>query len=234
MQAADMSEAAITESGAGQLEARRRLLRRGTGLEWFTVIYNVVEAAIAITAGIIAGSVALVGFGLDSFIEIAAGATILWRLREEMRLGDKVTRKHHSFLEQRASRIIAFTFFALAAYILIQAAYDLVTADAAAGSPVGIALAAASLAVMPALATMKIRLARRLGSRSMESEAMETWICVYLSLILLAGLGLNAAFGWSWADPVAALAMLPFVLKEGWEAWEDGEDHEKEADGDGR
>lgn len=219
---------------AVQMESRRPLLRRGVRLEWFTVIYNVAEAAVAIAAGIIAGSVALVGFGLDSFIEIAAGMTILWRLREELGLGHNVTRAHHSLLEQRASRIIAVTFFALAAYILVQALYDLAAGEAAAESPVGIGLAAASLAVMPVLATMKIRLARRLGSRSMESEAMETWICVYLSLILLAGLGLNAAFGWSWADPIAALAMLPFVLKEGLEAWEGEEDEEDEGDADDR
>lgn len=211
------------------IETRHQLLRRGVRLEWFTITYNVIEAAIAVVAGIAAGSIALIGFGLDSFIEIAAGATILWRLRDELRLGHRVTRVRHSFLERRASRIIGVTFFALAAYILMQALYDLTVGSRAAESPVGIVLAAASLAVMPVLATMKIRLARRLGSRSMEAEAMETWICVYLSLILLLGLGLNAAFGWSWADPLAALAMLPFVLREGWEAWE-GEAAEPEGD----
>jgi divalent metal cation (Fe/Co/Zn/Cd) transporter len=204
---------------------REPLLRRGVKLEYFTIIYNVIEAAIAITAGIIAGSVALIGFGLDSFIEIAAGATILWRLKGELILGHAEPAARHSFLEQRASRIIGVTFFALALYILVQAGYDIAVGEAATESPAGIALAAASLVVMPVLATMKIRLARQLGSKSMEAEAMETWICVYLSLILLAGLGLNAAFGWSWADPLAALAMLPFVLKEGWEAWE-GEDED--------
>lgn len=207
--------------------SRPQLLRRGVKLEYFTVGYNAAEAAIAITAGIAAGSVALVGFGLDSFIEIAAGATILWRLRSELAVADSLEPTRHSFLERRASRIIGATFFALAAYIVIQAGYDLALGEQAAESPVGLALAAASLAVMPVLATMKLRLARRLESKSMESEAMETWICVYLSLILLAGLGLNAVFGWSWADPLAALAMLPLVLKEGWEAWEGEDDGEE-------
>lgn len=206
-------------------QSRQRLLRRGVRLEYFTIGYNLAEAAIAIGAGLAAGSIALIGFGLDSFIEIAAGATILWRLRGELRGGYDAAARH-SFLEQRASRIIGATFFALAVYILAQAGYDLALGDEAGESPVGIGLAAASLAVMPVLATMKLRLARRLGSKAMESEAMETWVCVYLSLILLAGLGLNALFGWSWADPLAALTMLPFVLKEGWEAWEGEEDEE--------
>lgn len=218
----------MTTAAADTREASRpQLLRRGVKLEYFTVGYNAVEAAIAITAGMAAGSVALVGFGLDSFIEIAAGATILWRLRSELAVADSLEPTRHSFLERRASRIIGATFFALAIYIVIQAGYDLTLGERAAESPMGIALAAASLAVMPVLATMKLRLARRLESKSMESEAMETWICVYLSLILLAGLGLNAVFGWSWADPLAALAMLPLVLKEGWEAWE-GEDDDEE------
>lgn len=208
--------------------ARQRLLRRGVKLEYFTVGYNAVEAAIAIAAGIAAGSVALVGFGLDSFIEIAAGATILWRLRSELAAAESLPSTRHSFLERRASRIIGATFFALAVYIMAQAGYDLALGERAAESPVGIALAMVSLAVMPVLATMKIRVARSLGSRSMESEAMETWICVYLSLILLAGLGLNVLFGWSWADPLAALAMLPLVLKEGWEAWEGEDDDDDE------
>jgi cation diffusion facilitator family transporter len=207
-----------------QHDRRQALLRRGVKLEYFTVIYNVVEAAIAVTAGVIAGSLALIGFGLDSLIEIAAGGTILWRLKGELRLGQAPPAARHSFLEKRASRIIGVTFFALALYILVQAVYDLAAGSEASASPVGIALAIASLLIMPILASMKIRLARRLGSKSMESEAMETWICVYLSLILLVGLGLNAAFGWSWADPMAALAMMPLVLKEGWEAWEEGAD----------
>lgn len=205
----------------GHSEPRQALLHRGVKLEYFTIIYNVVEAAIAITAGIVAGSVALVGFGLDSFIEIAAGATIVWRLKSELGLSHAEPSGRHSFLEQRASRIIGITFFFLALYILVQAGYDLALGEAAKESPAGIVLAAASLAIMPVLAAMKLRLARLLGSKSMESEAMETWICVCLSLILLVGLGLNATFGWSWADPLAALAMLPLVLKEGLEAWED-------------
>lgn len=210
---------------AGSSATRQPLLRRGIRLEYFTIGYNVAEAAVAVGAGLAAGSVALMGFGLDSFIEVAAGAAVLWRLKAETRdAAGGVSTARHSFLERRASRIVGITFFALALYILAQAAYDLYLGGQASESRAGIVLAAVSLAVMPVLATMKTRLARRLGSKSMESEAMETWVCVYLSLILLAGLGLNAVFGWSWADPLAALAMLPLVLKEGWEAWEEGDD----------
>jgi divalent metal cation (Fe/Co/Zn/Cd) transporter len=207
------------EAGKGT-QKRNQLLKRGARLEYFTIGYNIIEAAVAVTAGFIAGSIALVGFGLDSLIEVTAGAAVLWRLKREMRpaslLGDD-----HSALERRALFIVGITFFTLAIYIIAEAGYDLIAGKQAEESIAGIILAAVSLMVMPLLALGKQRTAHALGSRSLASDAMETWICSYLSLVLLAGLGLNAALGWAWADPVAALAMLPLVIREGWEALEE-------------
>lgn len=197
---------------------RSLYLNRGIRLEVMTVAYNGVEAAVAIGAGVAAGSVALVGFGFDSLIEIAAGSTMLWRLRKESRLRRSLDDEEHSTLEKRASFIIGITFFALAVYILAEAGYKLIAAEGTGESLVGIILAAVSLAIMPFLAYSKQRVATALGSRSLASDAKETWVCSYLSFVLLAGLLLNALFGWPWADPLAALAMLPLVLREGWDA----------------
>jgi divalent metal cation (Fe/Co/Zn/Cd) transporter len=200
---------------------RSKLLARGMVLEYFTIGYNTIEALVAVTAGVLAGSVALIGFGLDSVIEIAAGTTLLWRLRHEARAGAAISEDEHSSLERRALLIIGLTFFALAAYIAVESGFKLLTGSSAEESVPGIVLAIASLAIMPVLAFLKQRTARGLGSQALAADAMETWVCSYLSLVLLAGLGLNAAFGWGWADPLAALAMLPLVLREGWEAIEE-------------
>lgn len=210
---------------------RRPLLRRAVWLEYFTVAWNVVEAAIAVTAGVIAGSIALIGFGLDSLIEVTAAAALLWRLKKELR-GGELSDDEHSALERRALLVVGLTFFALALYILIEAGYNLASGREAAESPVGIALAAVSLAVMPALALAKQRLARRLNSSALASDAMETWICSYLSLVLLVGLGLNVLFEWGWADSLAALAMLPLIVKEGWEAIEEAREEAGEGEED--
>lgn len=215
---------AVTTAGSD----RRPLLRRAVWLEYFTVGWNVVEAVIAVTAGIIAGSIALIGFGLDSLIEVTAAAALLWRLKKELR-GGELSDDEHSALERRALLVVGLTFFALALYILIEAGYNLASGREAAESPVGIALAAVSLAVMPALALAKQRLARRLKSSALASDAMETWICSYLSLVLLVGLGLNVLFEWGWADSLAALAMLPLIVKEGWEAIEEAREEEDES-----
>ena len=200
---------------------RSTILRRGVRLEYFTIGYNAFEGIVAVGAGVAAGSVALVGFGLDSVIEIAAGAALLWRLKREERHGAGLSREDHSALERRALYIVGLTFFALSIYILLEAGYKLVSGGGAEESTVGIILAAASLLIMPALAFLKQRTAHSLDSRALAADAMETWVCSYLSLVLLAGLGLNAVFGWSWADPIAAVAMLPLIAKEGWEALEE-------------
>lgn len=207
--------------------ARNALLRRGILLEYFTIGYNTVEAVVAVGAGLAAGSIALVGFGLDSLIEITAGATLLWRLKRERRSG-ALDGEDHSSLERRALFIVGLTFFALAVYILIEAGYNLISGKEAETSNLGLILAIASIIIMPVLALSKQRVARSLGSKALAADAKETWICSYLSVVLIAGLGLNAALGWSWADPLAALAMLPLVLSEGWEAIEEARDEDQD------
>jgi len=174
---------------------RARLQRRGVRLEWFTVTWNVIEAAVAITAGVITGSVALVGFGVDSGIEVVAASALLWRFRQARA---DATDKEHSAAERRALYIVSGTFFLLAAYISFEAVTALANNDEPETSRVGVVLAVVSLIVMPTLAYAKQRTGRALGSRALEADAVETWVCAYLSLALLAGVGLHAAFGWWW------------------------------------
>lgn len=208
----------MQQEAAPTLGGRERLHRRGIRLEWLTISWNVVEAFVAIGAGVAAGSVALVGFGVDSGIEIASASALLWRLK---RAGPEASGAEESAAERRALHVVAATFFLLAAYITVEAVGALAQGDAPQSSAVGVALAAVSLAVMPTLAYLKQRTARELGSRALEADAAETWVCAYLSLALLAGVGLFAAFGWAWADPLGALAMVPVVLWQGWETLED-------------
>jgi divalent metal cation (Fe/Co/Zn/Cd) transporter len=187
-------------------------LRRALWLVALTLAYNVVEAAIAVWAGTEAGSIALLGFGLDSVIECAAAAVLLWRLTVEVRGGDE---ERVETAERRSLRFVGLTFLALASYVLVESILTLSSGDRPSSSLVGIVLAAVSLMVMPLLAWMKLRTARRLGSAALEAEAKETLACAYLSFALLVGLALNAALGWWWADPVAALAMVPWLVREG-------------------
>jgi cation diffusion facilitator family transporter len=203
---------------ATTLTRREALHRRGIRLEWFTISWNVVEAVVAIGVGIAVGSVALVGFGADSGIEVMSAVALLWRLK---RAGPNATETEESSAERRALHLVAATFFLLALYIGIEATGALLTGEAPETSTAGVVLAAVSLAVMPTLAYLKQRTGRELGSRALEADAMETWVCAYLSLALLAGVGLYAAFGWEWADPVGALAMLPVVRWQGWETLEE-------------
>ena len=196
---------------------RANLLRHALRLEALTIGWNVLEAVVAITAGALAGSIALVGFGLDSVIETVAAATLYRRLRAEI---GGVTAQEVASQEQRALRVVGITFLALAAYILFEAGSTLWTQEAPGTSAVGIGLAALSLVVMPILAFAKLKAGRRLGSRALIGDSKETFVCSYLSLSLLLGLGANALFGAWWADPVAALCMLPWVVKEGFEALE--------------
>jgi divalent metal cation (Fe/Co/Zn/Cd) transporter len=188
------------------------LIRRALWLVGLTLAYNLVEAGVAIWAGTDAGSVALLGFGLDSVIECAASAVLLWRLSVELGGGEdeRVERA-----ERGSHRFVGLTFLALAAYVLVEAVLTLISGNHPAGSPVGIVLAAISLVVMPLLAGTKLRTAKKLGSGALEVEAKETLACAFLSFALLVGLALNAAAGWWWADPVAALAMVPWLAREG-------------------
>jgi divalent metal cation (Fe/Co/Zn/Cd) transporter len=193
--------------------ARAALLRRGIRLEGLTVGYNALEGLIAIGAGLAAGSVALVGFGVDSVIEVTSGGLLWWRMRAELGsapLGPAV--------EARAARWAGMLLLALAVYLIVESARRLLRQDRPEESIVGIGLMVASLVVMPLLARAKLRTADALGSRALRADAHETIVCAWLSLTTLCGLALNAAFGWWWADPVAALAMVPLVVREGAEA----------------
>lgn len=198
-------------------------LRRGIALEGVTVGYNALEGIVAIAAGIAAGSVALTGFGIDSVIEVTSGAILWWRLRAELGsapLGPTV--------ERRAARGAGLLLLALGVYIMTDSARVLLTGSRPESSPIGIVLTTLSLIVMPLLARRKLRVAASLGSRALRADAHETIVCAWLSATTLIGLGLNAVLGWWWADPVAALAMLPLIVREGLEAWR-GEANEGEA-----
>jgi divalent metal cation (Fe/Co/Zn/Cd) transporter len=201
------------------------MLRRGLRLEVFTIQWNVLEALVAVGAGWWAGSIALVGFGLDSVIETISATALYLRLRGEIAGG---TEKEAEARERKALWVVGVTFFLLSAYIVFEAVSTLWAQEPPDVSAVGIGLAALSLLVMPYLALMKHRTGKALGSRALVADAKETFVCSYLSLTLLVGLGLNAAFGWWWADPIAALAMLPLILHEGWEAIEEGREASSE------
>lgn len=191
---------------------RSALLKRGRRLEIFTIAYNSAEGIIAVSAGLFAGSIALVGFGFDSFIEVLSGSTLLWRLN---------TKRDHEDAERSeriALKIVGISFFLLAAYVLFDSGKSLVRHEEPAESVPGIILAAVSLIVMPLLVRAKRKVAQSIGSRALQSDAAQTKVCTYLSAILLGGLALNALFGWWWADPMAAIGMLPIIVSEGWEA----------------
>jgi divalent metal cation (Fe/Co/Zn/Cd) transporter len=191
---------------------RAQAARVGRRLQYVTMAWNSAEAVVALTAGFFAGSIALVGFGFDSVIEVTSGAAALWRLGHD---SDEVKREA---AERRSLRIIGICFLILAAYVLFESAGGLVEGKAPQRSIVGIIIAALSLAVMPLLVRYKRQVARRLTSGALEAETRQTRLCAYLSAILLAGLGLNAWWGWWWADPVAGLGMVPLIAWEGLEA----------------
>jgi divalent metal cation (Fe/Co/Zn/Cd) transporter len=193
-------------------EMRDRLIRRGLHLEYLTLAWNLLEAVIAVSAGILAGSIALVGFGVDSVIEMSSGAILLWRLVSDR---DEESRER---IEARALQLVGASLLALAAYVAIEAAKTLIEGEAPHTSYIGIGLAIASLIVMPLLARAKRRVAAGIASRALVADSRQTDICAWLSAILLAGLVLNAWLGWWWSDPAAALLMLPFIAKEGIEA----------------
>lgn len=195
---------------------RAALLRSALRLEYLTVGWNVVEAGVAITAGAIAGSTALVGFGGDSVVESLSGAVLIWRLWVERRGGGGERAEQ---VERRARRLVAVSMWVLAVYVAAQSILGLANGEGAEASPVGIGLAVASLAVMWLLARAKRERARDLHSHALEADAVQTRICWQLSAVLLAGLALNAAFAWWWVDGTAALGMAVLIAREGWEAW---------------
>ena len=201
-------------------ESRKSLLEKGWRLQIVTVAWNVLEGIIAVAAGIVAGSVALTGFGVDSFIETASGAVVGWRLHRELH-GHSLASAEH--LERRASRVAGALLIALSIFIFVGAGRRLLGfGEPAQESTVGIVLTAVSLAVMPFLGRAKLKTARELGSSAMRADAYETIACAWLSFATLACLVLNALFGWSWVDPLAALVLVPLILREGWESWQEG------------
>lgn len=191
---------------------RAALTRRGRRLEYVTLAWNALEGVVAITAGAIAGSVSLTAFGIDSVIELTSGAALLWRLAAD---SDAELRERN---EKRALRIVGVCFLALAVYIVFESGSDLWLRRSPGRSWPGIVLACASLIAMPLLSRAKRRVARQLGSAAMRADAKQTEFCAWLSGILLAGLVLNAAFGMWWADPGAALVMVPLIVREAVEA----------------
>jgi divalent metal cation (Fe/Co/Zn/Cd) transporter len=202
----------ISRSRGPDPDRRGALAQRIRLLVAATITYNAVEAAVALTAGTLASSTALIGFGLDSVIEVSSAATVAWQF----------SAREHAVREARektALRIIALSFFALAAYIAVDAVHALTGTGEATRSLPGIVLAALSLFVMPVLSAAQRRAGRELGSASAVADSKQTLLCTYLSVVLLIGLVLNATIGWSWADPVAALVIAAVALKEGRDAW---------------
>ena len=194
------------------MSARAESVQRGLNLEYVTVAWNVLEAAVALTAGAVAGSIALIGFGLDSVIEVSSGAILLWRLSCDRDL------ERRELMERRARRLVGVTLLALAAYVAADSLFSLTRREAPERSVPGIVLAALSLIVMPLLARSKRKVAAAINSSALEADSRQTDICAYLSAIVLAGLLLNAAAGWWWADPVAGVAMSPLIAYEGVQA----------------
>jgi len=191
---------------------RQAVARRGKQLEYFTIAWNTLEGLVAVVAGVLAGSISLLGFGIDSFIEVTSGGVLLWRMSVDADVRKREQR------EKLSLRIVGVCFLALAAYVAYESISDLVSRKSPEHSIPGIVLACVSLIVMPLLSRAKKKVGNELGSAAMHADAKQTDFCVYLSVILLVGLLLNAALGWWWADPAAALIMVPLIAKEGAEA----------------
>ncbi|WEV77291.1 cation transporter [Janibacter cremeus] len=190
-------------------ERRAVLGRRAQLLAGASVLYNLIEAAVAITVGAIASSIALVGFGLDSLVEMASGLVILWQFRAAL----------PESRERQALRLIAISFFALAGYVGVESVRSLVSGDGADHSTAGVVIAGVSLVVMPLLSWAQRRTGRELGSGSVVADSKQTLLCTYLSAVVLVGLLANSLLGWWWADPLAALVVAGVALREGLEAW---------------
>ena len=206
-------------------DARRRDARVAVGLAWFTIAYNLVEGVIAIGAGAVAGAVSLIGFGVDSGIEVAAATVVLVRLRAELRGDEPDERK-----EALALRFIAVTFFLLAAYLVVEGVRNLIVGERPDTSVVGIVLTGASMLIMPTLAWFKRRVGTRMSSRLVLADAAETALCAWLSVSTFVGLVLFAWLGWTWLDAVAGFVIAAFAINEGREAWHGQHDHADEHD----
>jgi divalent metal cation (Fe/Co/Zn/Cd) transporter len=204
------------------LPERKRQVRRGLRLSLFTVVWNVLEGIVAVASGVAAGSVALVGFGVDSFIETASAVVVGWRFSYEM---SGRSQEQTEKAERWASRAAGLLLLVLALYILLESGRRLLGFGREPGpSFIGIALTAISVVVMPLLGRAKLRMADRLGSSALRADAFETITCAWLSATTLSGLAVNAIFGWWWADPLAALALIPLIVREGLEGLRGEED----------
>jgi divalent metal cation (Fe/Co/Zn/Cd) transporter len=188
---------------------REGRIRHGVRLQYFTIVYNSLEGLVSVAAGLFAGSVSLIGFGFDSLIEVTSGAAVLWRLRRDR---DAASRER---AERATVRVVGWCFLALAVYILYDSGSTLLRREPPDRSIPGIVVAAVSLVAMPLLARAKRRVAGEIGSAAMRADSRQTDFCTYLSAILLCGLLLNALFGWWWADPAAAVGMVPIIANEG-------------------
>jgi len=207
-----------------------RLHRKALLLSYFTVVYNVIEGLVCILAGALAGSIALIGFGLDSAIESLSGGVMIWRFS----LHGRVSEEEEERIENRAAKLVGYTFFILGLYVLYGSAERLIRAEEPEPSLLGIIIAAVSLVVMPALAKAKYRTGEALGSRGLMADSKETLACAWLSAALLIGLGLNYWIGLWWADPVTGLIVVIFLFREGYETLfedEDEDDEESEEEG---
>lgn len=206
-----------TACAAPEPGLRPESVHRALRLEYLTVGWNVVEGIVAVTAALLVGSVAILGFGIDSFVECASALVMIWRLRAQR--DHRMSGERLEAIEHRARQLVAGSLFLLGAYITFDAGQTLWTGDKPSFSPVGAALLALSIAVMLWLARAKRRLAYQLGSEALEAGAFQTTACWWLSVAALVGVGLNGLLGWWWADPVAALVIATLVVREGREAW---------------
>lgn len=192
--------------------------RKAFYLSVFTVIYNILEGVVSIAAGTVSGSIALVGFGLDSFVESLSGGIMIWRFRG---LGN-LSNEEEERMEAKAAKLVAYTFFVLGVYVLYESLKKLVLQEAPEPSILGIIIAVVSLVVMPVLFLLKHRTGKSIGSRSLVADSKQTLVCCYLSIALLAGLGLNYLFGIWWADPAAGVIIFVFLMREGYEVLREG------------
>ena len=204
-------------------DRNERLHRRARRIEWFIVSYNVLEAAVAVTAGVVAGSAALMSFGLDSGIEVTAASIVLWRL---YKAGPNASGQRRARSEKWALYFIAVTFVLLAGYIVFESIQGIVQQKSADDSPIGLTLAGLSILIMPVAGWLKYRTGCAMESEALKADAIETFVCVYLSFALLAGVGLNMAFGWWWSDTAGALAMLPVILWQAWQTYKEARENE--------
>lgn len=193
----------------------KKLKKTALFLSWFTVLYNIFEGVVSIIAGMIAGSISLVGFGLDSFIESLSGGIMIWRFS----VVEKMNEEEEEKIENKARKLVAVTFFILSVYVLYESIKKLISHEIPQLSILGMIITALSLIVMPLLFLAKNKVGRELGSKSLIADSKETLCCIYLSVSVLIGLILNALFHWWWADPVAGLIVVYFLIKEGVEAW---------------